>query len=101
MLLRRDGGVHGHGPVGNRCPGSGEPPSSVEPLPCADVSGSFATFPLPPSTTAATGLNRGPSPPRGTCVQLQPTGKILKRIPRSSRELAATKLADIFGGCNS
>ena len=50
----------------------------------------------PPPTTAAAGLDCGLSPPRVTCIQLQPTGKILKRILRSSRELAATKLAAIL-----
>ena len=62
-----------------------EPPSSVELLPRANVSGS-AAFPSLPSTTAATG------------IQLQTTGKIFKIIPRSSRELAATKLAAILQG---
>ena len=96
ILLRRDEGIRVHGPVGNRCPGSGKPPNSLEPLPRTDVPSSTTAFSLPPPTAAAAGLDCGLSPPCVTCIQLQPTGKILKRIPRSSRELAATKLAAIL-----
>ena len=86
------GVVRIHGPVSRRCPGSGKPPSSLTSAP-RDSSLSAA-----PSSSTVANSRRHSSPrlPTAASIQLQPCGKILKRIPRSSRVHAANKLADIL-----
>ena len=92
MPLRRDGAIRVHGPVSHRCPGSGNLPlsnlhsqSSAVPIdiPCPTSNQSNST-----SSTSSTDSDAG--------IWLQPCGRILKRVPRGSRELAANKLADIL-----
>ena len=94
MPLRRDGGVRVHGPVDNRCPGSGKQPRIAAPL-----GHSFSsTESSPPATTVVADSSPGPppSPAHVEGLHLQPPGKIVKRIPRASREHAASKLAAIL-----
>ena len=72
-----------HGPLSNRCGGSGMSPSSTAP---ATRESSSVVQDGPPSQTP-------PSPE----LHLRPSSvRIVKRIPRASRHLAATKLADIL-----
>ena len=79
MPLRKDGAVRVHGPVGQRCPGSGSPP-------------------LPHDTSSA-------DAPRQTGTQTPtpmedfstlPYVRLLKRLPRASRDQSARKLATIL-----
>ena len=73
-----------HGPLSNRCGGSGMSPSSTAP---ANRESSSVVQDGPPSQT-----------PTSPDLHLRPSSvRIVKRIPRSSRHLAATKLAGILG----
>ena len=79
ILLRHDGRLRIHGPSRAHCPGSGE-------LPRALPSHSDAGETLDPSVvSASTSLAQfSPSPPQG---------KVLKRIPRGSRDAASETFA--------
>ena len=81
MPIKNDGLVRIHGPVNCRCPGSNHPPSSSS---APEVSASDSTLdPTPPSSSNPVDLSfKGPS---GT--------KVIRRIPRGSRDLAARKFA--------
>ena len=86
--------VRQHGPVASRCPGSRRPPAVSPPaipqpstrlLPCSKTA-------APPSLTPAQVLTNSTTqepPPRCSV-------KLLKRVPWSSREQAASKLALIL-----
>jgi hypothetical protein len=80
LQVRLDGDIRIHGPVSSRCPGSELLPSS-QPNTSQDY---------PPLVSL---------PSHQNCAQLNPGhayNKILKRIPRPARDVAATKLADIL-----
>ena len=82
--MTRAGLVHVHGPIGNRCPGS-------QCLPAASASSSSSSTALlssapqspPSSSLSAAGITD--LPPR-------PAVKIPKRVPRASREVAASAI---------
>ena len=87
FTLTKTGLVRTHGPVGSRCSGSRAPPASS-----IDV-------PQPPSN-APTASSVPPDPgeaedPQRLDLHLRHSTKILKRIPRGSREGAAKKLASL------
>ena len=78
--VRLDGNIRIHGPVSSRCPGSELPPSSQ------------------PNTSQDYPLSASP-PSHQNCAQLNPgraNNRILKRIPRPTRDVAATKFAEIL-----
>ena len=77
MPLRRDGAIRVHGPVGERCPGSG-----VAPLPC-DV---------PSAETPQQTVRQASTED----LSILPHVRILKRLPRASRVQSARKLATIL-----
>ena len=84
-----------HGPLDNRCAGSGVPPSShTAPAPFTSC---LATLPVSsgPDFTSAE-FTASPLDCLVFCTGGAP--KILKRIPRASRLLAASKLACILDG---
>ena len=93
ISVTRAGLVHVHGPIGNRCPGS-------QCLPAASASSSSSSTALPSSVPQ--------SPPSSSLSDItdlppRPAVKILKRVPRASREVAAKKLATVVGNvvnCN-
>ena len=93
ISVTRAGLVHVHGPIGNRCPGS-------QCLPAASASSNSSSTALPssapqfPPSSSLSGITD--LPPR-------PAAKILKRVPRASREVAANELATVVGNvvnCN-
>ena len=95
MPLKKDGAVRVHGPVRCRCLGSGKPPSSVAPRP-----------PVPVSPPTHPTLPAGPRPLSSTAtadrnVFLPPRVKILKRVPKASRDQAARKLATVLNEVTS
>ena len=84
MPVTRAGQMRVHGPLSNRCGGSGMSPSSTAP---ANRESSSVVQDGPPSQT-----------PTSPDLHLRPSSvRIVKRIPRASRHLAATKLAGILG----
>ena len=83
MPVTRAGQMRVHGPLSNRCGGCGMFPSSTAP---ATRESSSVVQDGPPSQTP-------PSPE----LHLRPSSvRIVKRIPRASRHLAAIKLAGIL-----
>ena len=96
MPVTKVGVVRVHGPLVNRCTGSGMPPS---------LSASINTSPPPALPSSAAG-RMSPVPrtssPSSLSELLLPlfrassSARVLKRIPRASRHLAATKLAAIL-----
>ena len=80
MPVRLDGGIKIHGPIPNRCPGSGLPPSSPS---CS-------------SSAPSESCDLEAAPPNGGVINPgRSFGKTLKRIPRASREQVARKFADV------
>ena len=84
--------VRAHGPLSNRCPGSNEPPARTQ---RADVQ-------LSPQRADDVQLSPPEAPvssPAGsessTNFSFRP-GKILKRVPRASREQCLTKLSNLL-----
>ena len=103
MPLKRDGSIRVHGPVGNCCSGSGCPPRSL----AASLQVSTSSATQPPTLSQSSAHCTQPSQPNSASlqstpcpspalIQLLPSGRILKRIPRSSRGHAASKLATIL-----
>ena len=96
MPVTKAGVVRVHGPLGNRCTGSGMPSS---------LSASINTSP-PPALPSSAAIQMPPVPrgssPSSLSESLLPlfratsSARVLKRIPRASRHLAATKLAAIL-----
>ena len=96
MPVTKVGVVRVHGPLVNRCTGSGMPPS---------LSASINTSPPPALPSSAAG-RMSPVPrtssPSSLSELLLPlfrassSARVLKRIPRASRHLAATNLAAIL-----
>ena len=83
------------GPVGNRCSGSGQPPKSFAPV----VDSLFLLNNNSNNNISNNNINNNtPSDvsESDTGFAVLPHVKLLKRIPRSSRELAARKLASIL-----
>ena len=78
MPLRRDGNIRSHGPVKDRCKGSGKPPLP-EPV------GSSLTPP-------AVNQPAAPEP----LASIYPRPKLLRRIPRGSRESSAIRFSTIL-----
>ena len=84
-----------HGPVDNRCPGSRKPPvAGPASTPEASHSGPHCTdHPAPPPLPPAAWLNHhSPQPP----LRPIPPVRVLKWIPRASREHAGMKPATIL-----
>ena len=77
MPLRKDGAIRVHGPVGDRCPGSG-----IAPLPCDTP----PTEAFPQAGTQASTED----------LSTLPFVRILKRLPRASRVQSARKLRTIL-----
>ena len=88
MPRRRDGAIRVHGPVSGRCPGSGQPPSDD-----AIVKGVT-------NNDDNDDIDKGDTcPTADTCFDDSCTRlfvKVLRRIPRSSRDRGARKLAAIL-----
>ena len=83
MPVTRAGQMRVHGPLSNRCGGSGMSPSSTAP---ATRESSSVVQDGPPSQ----------SPPSPELYLRHSSVRIVERIPRASRHLAATKLAGIL-----
>ena len=85
--VTRAGAIRTHGPVHNRCQGSGKPPSVIPP--CVPRDNAIAV-----TCTPYTSTNQ---PPPSDTVTLSPvaSSRILKRVPRGSRDHAAKKMASI------
>ena len=84
MPVTRAGVMRVHGPLSNRCAGSGMSPSPTT-LPAGASALTVDPSSYPSSETLPSDFHFRPSSVR-----------ILKRIPRASRHLAATKLAEIL-----
>ena len=87
MPVTKAGLLRVHGPLGNRCTGSGmlivSPSSSI----------TATSAPVSVGSTTSTGVTSDVT----TVNSFRPTSvRIVKRIPRASRHLAATKLASIL-----
>ena len=83
IALTRVGQVRVHGPVGNRCPGSRSFPAvAAVPLPSIATSSDVRSSALPSESNPD--FHQYSSAP------------IIKRVPKSSRHLAATKLSRIL-----
>ena len=83
MPLRIEGRFRIHGPIRDRCPGSGSLPASVS-----------ITFTAVSEEAVLMPLNEGSST-TDLLSYLRSCSKILKRVPRASRERAVRKLAAI------
>ena len=88
MPLRRDGTIRVHGPVSRRCAGSGGSPSAIAPETREAQDPGSADY--VPSTSRAL------SPPPVASFSPLPRVRVLKRLPRASRDPAARKLASIL-----
>ena len=86
------GVVRQHGPVRSRCPGSGRPPALPGPGSPGLDNGRGVSTPSTTQPALSTSSLSSASPLR----PLRPSVKILKRIPRASRELLGKKLAVIL-----
>ena len=87
ITVTNAGVIHLHGPVGARCPGSGQPTGQ----PPGTVLSQLAQA-SPVGGAAVTSHRAVPTaslPPR-------PSAKVLKRVPKASRELCGRKLADLL-----
>lgn len=80
MPLRKDNTIRVHGPVGDRCPGSGSSPFPRD-----------SPIDIPPRTDSQTSTEN-----RADDFSTLPYVRILKRIPRASRDQSARKLATIL-----
>ena len=104
MPLRKDGAIRVYGPVSRRCPGGGKSPfiAHQAPLRSSDSSSvSTHNRRLPVDLSAESvqaPITRGASafPHWGEDIQLLPTGRLLKRIPKASRGPIAGKLTAIL-----
>ena len=94
MPVTKAGSIRVHGPLGNRCVGSGMYPSSAP--------NTVVGTPTAPANSAEpTPSSEEPSRP-ASASEIPPTGsfvKILKRIPKASREQCGKKLASILDAC--
>ena len=81
MPLRKDGTIRVHGPVGDRCPGSGSLPFPRDP----------SSIDVPPRT-----YDQASTEDLTVDFFTLPYVRILKRIPRASRDQSARKLATIL-----
>ena len=106
IQVRLDGRIITHGPQSNRCPGSGNWPADLpSTVPSnsssAQNSNSSVTnhrcpqMEAPPNSSYTT-ASTAPFVNPGRCI-----GRILKRIPKASRALAAQKLTSILIAINS
>ena len=103
MPVTRAGVFRIHGPCNNRCEGSGMLPSAPLPVASSTQSSSAPTVAASPASRV-TESSRVPSAansrqPAGHPVFLPPSSsgvKILKRIPKASREQCGRKLATIL-----
>ena len=93
--LTAAGLIRAHGPTDNRCPGSREPPLAG-PRRSPAASDLDPSDPGPRFTSPAEGLpgHHSPEPP----LRPIPSVRVLKRIPRASRDQAGLKLATILEG---
>ena len=93
--LTAAGVIRTHGPVDNHCPGSRKPPvAGPASTPEASHSGPHGTnHPAPPPLPPAARLNHHLPEPS---LRPIPLVRVLKRIPRATRELTGMKLATIL-----
>ena len=97
MPLTSAGVIRVHGPLSNRCNGSGMPPSSTgatdsSTQPARSSSNGASQVPPISQSTPLLSLSESLSP----LFRASSRARVLKRIPRASRHLAATKLAGIL-----
>ena len=79
-----------HGPIHSQCPGSGMPPVAQSPaMKCPESSTASSTSISAPSSVP---------PPGQLAAHTRVSIKIVKRIPRALRMLAANKLTSILNG---
>ena len=89
MPVTKAGLLRVHGPLGNRCTGSG----MLIVSPSSSITATSATVSV--GSTTSTGVTSDVT----TVNSFRPTSvRIVKRIPRASRHLTATKLASILMG---
>ena len=95
MPVTKAGLLRVHGPLSNRCEGSGMSPTLPSPSMVTTQDTTVASSGLPPADS-----QRPASFPSDSLLTLfrrsSTSAKILKRIPRASRHLAASKLASIL-----
>ena len=84
LQVRTDGNIRIHGPVHSRCPGSERPPACSQPPS------------TPPSNTSINTSITTSGKDSNILYPGRVNIKIVPRIPRSARDLAARKLADIL-----
>ena len=111
MPLMKAGVFRVHGPLSNRCRGSGMSPSSPTAEDSLPVSAAFnastqcspLSVPVPVSNFMIANNSSAPTTVSADEAELflstirdSSRARILKRIPRTSRHLAATKLASIL-----
>ena len=104
MPLRKDGAIRVHGPVSRRCPGGGKYPfiAHQAPLRSSDspsVSTHNRRLPVDlsaESVQAPIASGASAFPHEGEDIQLLPTGRLLKRIPKASHGPIAGKLTAIL-----
>ena len=89
-----------HGPFTTRCPGSGKPPR--QPLARSPLN-ETQSLPLPSPRVSSPLISSSPSLVTPALATI-PNIRVLRRIPRSARQLCSSKLAAILGDivrCNS
>ena len=99
MPLTRMGALRVHGPLSNRCEGSGMLPSTPLPVSLAPTLVTpNASLDSPGSDAALRGQSALRDPPAAFFTQLAVSNpvRILKRIPKASRHLASSKLARVL-----
>ena len=98
--LKRSGEFYVHGPRSNRCKGSGMLPSSQSqshpPSPSPSSSSSSPSSMQSPSTVPAGTFDLTPSSEQRPLFNHRQRVRVLKRVPKTSRHLAASKLARIL-----
>ena len=107
IALTQAGMVRMHGPFRARCPDSGRPPGSlpVQPDPAvstASTSTSTAAAESIVEYTPQTPLSSGNDTPVPVPVEpVRPSVKLIRRLPKGSRELGGRKLAGVIVICVS
>ena len=101
MPIRSDGKIKIHGPVLNRCLGSGVSPVDPPFIAVTHMVESSTPSSSPSVSADTPGVVNDTSPLPLLINPGRFTGKVVKRIPRASRHQAALKLTDILDDLNA
>ena len=90
LCTTASGQLRTHGPLTDRCPGSGKPPRS------SATSRASSTVPPPaPTSTMASSLSASPLSVPPSLAPI-PKNRVLRHIPKSARQQCSTKLTTVL-----